>query len=249
MAKCLDCSLYRPGAPEIWGNVQASTVTLQGSRPHAHLTCLVLEQAYTVTVRRSISSFSLSPSAPSSTSTLMGLLYIPMPIPPFLSPSLPWSPPPARTFPTTVTIQLPVTCSGSVTCGNVGATVGKHWNSMSSTGATVRAIQSRFISDGVSGGTVSVELETNIAGIYEVRLESDGVTARSVFVGLGHMRAASIKQLSDPNAIRNGSYTACTVDCGRRNISNIGRVHPQLIRVDIRDDAGDPVWGAQVTQS
>jgi len=32
----------------------------------------------------------------------------------------------------------------------------------------------------------------------------------------------------DRNAIRNNSYTQCEYDCLARNVSNIGRLHPQV---------------------
>jgi len=92
---------------------------------------------------------------------------------------------------------------------------------------------------------LSLTINTSLAGIYEVRMDADGLRARSVFVGFRHERASLILQLSDQNAIRNGSYTQCVLDCHARNVSNIGRIHPQSIRVSIVDGAEDPVWGAQ----
>jgi hypothetical protein len=103
-----------------------------------------------------------------------------------------------------------------------------------------------FTAGGTPGeGTLTVRLFVSLAGLYELRLDADGLKARSVWLQLHHGLASSLLQLDDRNAARNGSYSACTIDCESRNVSNIGRVFTQEIRVGVYDASGTPIYGAQ----
>ena len=144
-------------------------------------------------------------------------------------------------------LSIPVTCHGNSTAGKVPcrsleAKLVHVWNSRSHVPVTIS--QQGFTTAADGSGVLSLTLDTRLAGIYVLELASFGARDQ-LFVRM-RQGASVLTQLQDRNAFRNDSYTWCTYDCHARNVSNIGRLHPQEIRVQATDSDGLPLYGAQV---
>ena len=147
------------------------------------------------------------------------------------------------------TMSILLKCHGNtgvVACNNIEATLQRVWNSRSHLAVKISSQSFTAAADGT--GTLQLAIDTRLSGIYLLDLNSHG-SRDQLFVRLRH-EAASLKQISDRNALRGNetfqSYTWCQFDCNARNVSNIGRKHPQEIRALAADAHGLPVYGAQV---
>ena len=140
------------------------------------------------------------------------------------------------------TLSISLRCHGNATagdvaCGTIEARLLRVWNSRSHMGVAI--LGQRFTATDNGGGVLSLTLNTRLAGIYVLELVSFG--ARDLlFVRMRH-EVSVLKQLEDLNVFRNSTY-----DSHAKNVSNIGRVHSQQIRMRALDSNGAPVYGAQV---
>jgi hypothetical protein len=149
------------------------------------------------------------------------------------------------------TIIIALKCRGNATvgvvaCVDVQASLKRVWNSRSHVPVSLSAQTFSAQADG--SGLLTVTLLTRLAGIYMLELTSHGASDQ-LFVRLRH-DAKVLTQLWDRRAVRVSegvaNYTYCQYDCGARNVSNIGREHPQEIRALVADADNVPLHGAQV---
>ena len=152
---------------------------------------------------------------------------------------------------TGTTVKIPLACygnatAGAVACANVQATLVRLWNSRSHLPVAISA--QTFVTGSEGGGNLTLTLQTRLAGIYLLALDSHGAKDQ-LFLRLRH-DVAELKQVWDRKNTRaqggKANYTWCQYDCAARNVSNIGREHVQDIRANLTDATGAPIYGAQV---
>ena len=152
---------------------------------------------------------------------------------------------------TGTTVKIPLACygnatAGAVACADVQVTLVRLWNSRSHLPVAISA--QTFVTGSEGGGNLTLTLQTRLAGIYLLALDSHGAKDQ-LFLRLRH-DVAELKQVWDRKNTRaqggKANYTWCQYDCAARNVSNIGREHVQDIRANLTDATGAPIYGAQV---